>query len=221
MKSSLPASALATYVSRQINRFFPDRTPVSALHIRRILPETTRRLSRCAMASSSKYFFRGGRPHFDHLNSDQYAMFLYLLARVAAEGGGASGRKVATKIYLLNKALHAIDAYFEIAMPEVFLFAHPLGTVLGRATYGNYFVVMQNCTVGNIDSRYPVLGEGVVLCSGASVLGDSVAGDGVCVGAGSLLINARIPANCTVVGRGKDLRILKNRGSAWLSYFRP
>ena len=222
MICSLSHSELANYISRQLNHFFPDGTAVSALQIKKICPEALKRLgvSISATVNTNKYFWQHGQPWFDHLNSDQYAMFLYLLARVAGEDTSAKSKKVATKIFLLNKALHALDVYFEIKLPEIFLFAHPIGTVLGRADYGNYFMVMQNSTVGNIDSRYPVIGEKAMLCSGSSVLGHSVLKDAVCVGAGSLLINAQVPANSTVVGRGKELRILRNHPARWSNYFK-
>ena len=38
------------------------------------------------------------------------------------------------KLFLLNKALHGCDIYYEVALPSVFLLVHPLGTVLGRAS---------------------------------------------------------------------------------------
>ncbi len=219
MRNSLSLEGLSGYVARQLNQFFPDGRTVRSLAIKKLTPAALQRLETCMAACARKYFFRDGRPWFDHLHSDQYAMFLYLLARTSAEDGSAKGRELATKLFLLNKALHAADVYFEIQMPDIFLFAHPVGTVLGRATYGNYFVAMQNCTVGNVDNRYPQFGEKVVLCSGSMVLGACELGAGVCVGAGSLLVEARVPAYRTVIGRGKEIRILPGRTEKWRTYF--
>src|SRR5690606_10500928 len=85
---------------------------------------------------------------------------------------------------------------------------HPIGTVLGRAVYGNGFVVMQGCTVGNKGGSYPVLGERVVLCAGSSVIGNCKIGNDVCIGAGAQLIDREVPDGSTVVGHDTTLRIL-------------
>jgi len=162
-------------------------------------------------------FKRDGQPYFNHLFSDQYAMFLYL---VSNELGCEMGETdAATKVYLLNKMLHSIDVYYEVKLPEIFLFAHPIGTVLGRATYHNYLLVMQNCTVGNIDGVYPTLGKGCVLCAGAMVLGNCVLAEGVTIAAGSMAINLEIPANNVFIGRGSQYRFLKSDRPLWNHYF--
>ena len=220
MTTSLPSPALSNYVARQLDQFFPDGQPVPASMMYEMTAQALARLEPAIAASSNKYFQREGKPFFDHLHSDQYAMFLYLLARIVAKAGLPRAPQLATKLYLLNKALHGLDVYFEVQLPEVFLFAHPVGTVLGRAEYGNYFVVMQNCTVGNIDNRFPKIGEKVVLCSGSAVLGGCDLGAGACVGAGSLLVNVTIPAQRTVTGRGKEICILSEPSEKWRNYFR-
>ena len=48
-----------------------------------------------------------------------------------------SKEDLASKAYCLNKALHAIDVFYEVELPEIFFLEHPLGTVLGRAKYSN------------------------------------------------------------------------------------
>ncbi len=68
------------------------------------------------------------------------------------------GHPIADKAYALNKALHALDAFYEVELPDVFAVQHPVGTVLGRATYSDYFICYHNCTVGaNLDNDYPVV----------------------------------------------------------------
>lgn len=211
---------LAEYVTRQVNVFFPDKDAIRPAQAEAVLPRALQRLEVCLAASTMKYFHRDGRPYFNHLHSDQYAMFLYLLGSTAHQTGDAALTGLAAKSYLLNKALHGLDAFYEVNLPDIFCFAHPVGTVLGRANYANYFVAMQGCTVGNIAGKYPQFGEKVVLCSQASVLGACEFGNEVCVGAGSLIMNAKVPGNCTVVGRAQDIRILENRGDIWQRFFR-
>ena len=215
---ALPPARLARYVATQIARQMPDGQRGLAAQVARLLPVTLERFEHCLAGCRNSYFRREGRLFFDPLHSDQYAMFLYLLAHESGRGGEA-GRRLATKCFLLNKALHALDVWFEVELPSVFLFAHPVGTVLGRAEYGEGFLVMQNCTVGNVAGRYPRLGRHVILCAGASVMGDCRLGDEVCVGAGSLLINAEIPCGRTVVGRSPDHRMLPKPAELWRNYF--
>jgi len=205
MRPILSESSLAGYTARQLSHFFPDGTPLRDFQraLRSALPQVLPRLARIAVVSRPPMFHRGDEVIFDHLFSDQYAMYLYLLAR---EVGVHLGQpEVATKLYLLNKALHAIDAYYEIELPDIFTFMHPVGTVLGRAVYGERLVVMQNCTVGNVRDIYPVIGSEVTLCAGAMVLGATQLGDGVTVGAGAMIIGRKVPAGVTVVGRGASV----------------
>lgn len=218
LAGALPSARLARYVAAQIARLFPDGQRGLEAAIARHLPATLARLERCLAGCRNPYFRRDGELFFDHLQSDQYSMFLYLLSHEAAQGGEAE-RPLATKCFLLNKALHGLDVYFEVELPEVFLFAHPVGTVLGRAKYGEGFMAMQNCTVGNIGGYYPEFGRHVILCAGSVVLGASKLGDGVCVGAGTLLVNAEIPAGSTVIGRSPDVRVLREPTTLWRDYF--
>ena len=51
-------------------------------------------------------------------------------------------------IYYLNKILHSIDCYFEIKLPTKFGVEHPLGSVLGRASYSEGLFIYQGCTIG-------------------------------------------------------------------------
>jgi serine O-acetyltransferase len=145
-------------------------------------------------------------------------MFLYLLGHELARAGGSA--EVATKLYLLNKALHGIDVFYEVRLPRYFLFMHPLGTVLGRANYADYFVVLQNCTVGNVGGQYPSFGKGVMICAGASILGPAIVGEDVTIGAGSLIVNTDVPARSTAVGRGKEIRFISSETPLWRRYFR-
>ena len=217
MICSLSPADLGRYLEVQLNHFFPDPHPVEAAMLLRALPVALARLEKIQRVVQNKYYRHEGKPFFNHLNADHYATFLYLLAH--GLGGEMAGRGVATKVFLLNKALHALDVYFEVKLPEIFLFAHPVGTVLGRAQYGNYFVVTQNCTVGNVDGQYPVFGTGVVLLSNSSVLGRCRIGNDVCVGAGSLVINADIPGGHNAVGRAAELRAFPAKMPKWRNYF--
>jgi serine O-acetyltransferase len=80
---------------------------------------------------------------------------------------------------------------------------HGTGIVVGAfATIGDEVTIMQNVTVGRKvkdPDRAPRIGKGVLLSSGACVLGDVSIGDFAKIGAGSVVMSD-IPGGCTAVG---------------------
>jgi len=137
-------------------------------------------------------------------------MFLYLLSRSAFLAG--ADNQLPTKLFLLNKALHAIDAYFEVELPAVFLFVHPLGTVLGRGKYGDYLTVYQRCGVGSNHDVYPELGRLVTLHPGSSVLGRCKVGDNVSLATDSLLLDCNVESNNVYIGSPRDSLVKPRAG---------
>ena len=218
MESTLTRPQLSRYTAAQINGFFPDGNSVLPEQVGEILPRVLERLARCLEGIGSPYFRRAGKLFFNHLHSDQYSMYLYILANEAHCGEVASLPDLAVKSYLLNKALHGIEVFYQVKLPEVFWFAHAVGAVLGRASYGNRLVVMQGCTVGNKGGEYPVFGNRIVLCAKSTVLG-GVLGSDVCVGAGSLVIGETIPDNSIVVGSSPNLRVINKKSRLLDIYF--
>jgi serine O-acetyltransferase len=73
-----------------------------------------------------------------------------------------------------------------------------VGIVFAKATYGNYLVVYQNSTVGKNHGVAPVLGEGVVMYAGTSIIGGCQVGDGTILSQGTSLVNTDSPGHCTV-----------------------
>jgi serine O-acetyltransferase len=218
MKLTLTQSKLAAYTASQMNAFFPDGNMVAADCVSELLPRVLARLECCLGSIGNPYFSREGDLFFNHLHSDQYSMYLYILANEAHCGEVASLPDLAVKSYLLNKALHGIEVFYQVKLPEVFWFAHAVGAVLGRASYGNRLVVMQGCTVGNKGGEYPVFGNRIVLCAKSTVLG-GVLGSDVCVGAGSLVIGETIPDNSIVVGSSPNLRVINKKSRLLDIYF--
>lgn len=111
------------------------------------------------------------------------------------------------KVFYLNKLLNGIDVFYEVELPDIFLFSHPLGTVLGRASYSNHFLAYQGCTVGAARQSesgnkniYPVLGEYCALYKGAAILGSCHVGDNCKIFAHSLLIDQDLDANQIYIG---------------------
>jgi serine O-acetyltransferase len=202
VKSSLSEQQLAQYVYRQLSHSFDDGRALSADAIRQLLPTTLQRLEHCFTRIQNKYFFDGESARFNHLHGDQYAMFLYLLANTAHRAG--AGDDLPAKLFLLNKMLHGIDAFYEVELPSVFLFVHPLATVLGRARYDDYLLVYQRCGIGSNHDIYPRLGKHVTLRPGSAVLGDSVVGDNCTIAAESLLLDRQLDGNTVYIGNPRD-----------------
>ncbi len=211
MITNLDSQLLKSYVCHQLNNIFPDSNLEHNLSM--LDPKYMRialeRLERCFSAIKLKYYHQEGTAYFDHLNSDHYAMFLYLLANTVYKNHGP--KELCTKLFYLNKVLHGVDAFYSINLPEIFLFVHPVGTILGNAVYDDYFIVYQNCTIGaNQQGIYPVFSKGTVLYSKASVIGNCVIGSNVVFGANSLLIDTNIESNKLVVGSYPNHRVLTN-----------
>ena len=57
------------------------------------------------------------------------------------------------KIYYLNKIMNSVDLFYAIELPQKFGAEHPLGSVMGRAKYGDGFFFYQGCTVGGTDGK--------------------------------------------------------------------
>ena len=120
-------------------------------------------------------------------------------------GGGTS----ADQVYYLNKIMHGVDWFYAIDLPEHFSCEHPLGSVLGRANYGDYLFVYQGTTVGgnrrNNKLYYPTLGNNVILFANATVLGDTHIGNNVVISADSYLLNETIPDNSIAFGTSPNI----------------
>ena len=164
----------------------------------------------------NKRFFCDGRVQFSPYMSVQWMIFLYRLAHEIYKNGKTDTPKEADQIYYLNKIMHSNDWFYAVNLPTHFLCEHPLGSVLGRPQYGDYFFVYQGTTVGGGGNRsrgqlyYPVIGDNVILFANSTVLGNTHIGNNVVVSAESYIINEDIPDNCIVFGRSPNL-IVKSK----------
>jgi serine O-acetyltransferase len=80
---------------------------------------------------------------------------------------------------------------------------HATGIIIGAdSSIGDGATIMQNVTIGRGPDRplrAPRIGRGVLLASGASVIGDISIGDFAKIGAGAVVTHD-VPAGCTAVG---------------------
>ncbi len=200
--SSLAPAALAALACGQINALFPDGRPVAPAALQAAVPGALARLEHCFTHINNKYFFDGRQAVFDHLHGDQYAMWLYLLANQLYLDGADPA--ICKKLFLLNKSLHGCDIFYEIALPSVFLLVHPLGTVLGRASYADFLLVYQRVGVGSNHDVYPTLGRHLTLRPGSSVLGKGRVGDHCSIAAESLLLDRDLADHSLYIGNPRD-----------------
>ena len=184
----LERSALAGYVQSQVKNLLPlpDNDDLNLIDVH--LDEALRRVGRCI---DQVRMWRPGE--FDVLHSSQYCIFLYYLANTIWRR--EQQRSICTKLFLLNKALNAIDCFYEIELPDVFFIGHSVGIVLAKATYGNHLVLYQNSTVGKNHGNAPVLEHGVIMYPNTAIIGRCHVKAHTIVSQGTGIINQNTPGN--------------------------
>jgi len=208
LQKSISTDDLCTFTISQLNQFFPDNSIILLDDIRKQAEESLRRLEHCFSYVNDKYYFDGSTSVFNHLHGDQYATWLYLLSNEIYVSNG--NINVCEKLFLLNKMLHGCDIFYEVNLPSVFLLVHPLGTVLGRADYSDFFVVYQRCGIGSNHDIYPRLGKYLTMRPGSAILGDAEIQENCHMAAESFLIDKSLPANTLVYGPPGNQKMKRN-----------
>ena len=220
-RQSLKASDIAILVSKQLNNLVPDPFPVDPKSLEGLVAQSLDRVKNCFRWINNKYYTNDQEVLFDHLQSDHYCAFIYLLSNTAYKAGETA---MATKLFLINKYLHGLDLYFSVELPEVFMLVHPVGSVIGNASYGNFFVAYQNCTIGSTVKNgkyiYPVFGENVTMYARSVVIGNCEVGSNVVIGANSFILNSKIPSNSIVTGVYPELVVNQKEKIASPFFFR-
>jgi serine O-acetyltransferase len=201
MATSLPRAALAQYVAKQFENFFPDGRRVD--DVSDIVGVALDRTLNCFSSVRQKYYWKNDQADFNHLNSDHYAVFLYFLSNAAYK---ASNIEAASKAYLLNKTLHCVDIFYEIELPNIFVLQHPIGTVLGRAIYSDYLFVYQGCLVGaGIDGEMPRFNGPTVIFGDSKIVGACEIGANCWISLGTTLLDEQVPPDSVVRGTSPNL----------------
>ena len=155
---------------------------------------------------NNKYYHEGEVTRFNPLHVAQWTMFLYQIARKLYLRF-PNNIDLCDKIYGLSKCVSSADIYYEVKMPNIWLFDHPQGSVMGRAEYSDYLFFSQGCTVGNNRGRYPKLGKHITMLSNSKVLGDCMIGSYVILAANSYVIDEDIPSYSIVFGQHPNIVI--------------
>lgn len=214
LQMSISKDELKDYTSAQLKTFFPDKYKFEGKDIDNAIDIALERVEyNFKHITLTGYSFEHN-PYFYHLHSDQYSSYLYFLSNSLWE---LSGNKViCDKLILLNRALHGIWVTYKCCLPDIFLLSHPIGTILGNAEYADFLCVFQNVTVNTGTSLenadIPVMGKGVVLGVGSSILGNSSVGDRVTLTDVSIYKND-IPSNSSVYRDETGKIIIKKRSN--------
>jgi serine O-acetyltransferase len=166
VSEGLTKESIVTYLDNQLLNFFPDGKSSKDI-LNKNIDESLDR-----MMFSLKHVKLGGYTNFNILHSDLYAQFIYYVSNTVWKND--SDKLTASKLFYLNKALHGLNCMYDTELPDIFLLIHCVGSVLGKATYGDYFVACHNITVGSDRGYSPVIEKGVYMGPGSSIIGKSL-----------------------------------------------
>jgi serine O-acetyltransferase len=127
-----------------------------------------------------------------------------LLHRMAHRLYGAGWFLPARMVSQFSRTMTGIEIHPGATIGRRFFIDHGMGVVIGEtAEIGDDVLLYQGVTLGGTGKvtgkRHPTLGNGVVVGTGAKILGNIRIGDLSKVGAGSVVVRA-VPDRSTVVG---------------------
>ena len=127
-----------------------------------------------------------------------------LLHRMAHRLYGAGWFTPARMVSQFSRMVTGIEIHPGAAIGKRFFIDHGMGVVIGEtAEIGDDVLLYQGVTLGGTGKvtgkRHPTLGNGVVVGTGAKILGNIRIGDYSKVGAGSVVVRP-VPDQSTVVG---------------------
>lgn len=147
-------------------------------------------------------------PIINTIFSNGYTVFLYKLSNKLYKNNYI---ETASKIYYLNKIMNSVELFYEVEMPQNFFLDHPLGSVMGRAKYGEFFTFSQGCTVGENKGVYPRIGNFVTMMSNSKIVGKSIIGNNCIIAANTYVKDAIVPDDTIVFNNGKELVFKENK----------
>jgi serine O-acetyltransferase len=127
-----------------------------------------------------------------------------LLHRMAHRLYGAGWFTLARMVSQLSRSLTGIEIHPGATIGRRFFIDHGMGVVIGETSeIGDDVLLYQGVTLGGTGKehgkRHPTIGDGVVIGTGAKILGNIRIGDHAKVGAGSVVVRP-VPDDSTVIG---------------------
>lgn len=193
---SLDKDELQDYLIRQIDYRFPDKKTHFDFHdkmISKAFDEGLERTENCFNHISIRGYEKNGECYFNHLHMDQYSQFLYFFSNSLWKL--ADNQELCSKLILLNRDMSGCWFSYKAALPDIFVLAHPVGTVIGHINveFSDYLVILQNVTINSLPNSSLKLGKGLYLGAGAQIIGGGVIGNCVTIGAGTTVRNPNVP----------------------------
>lgn len=219
MQTEISQNDLVLLVIRQLESLFLPLTADEKDCLRQMILLALPRCEHCYLHTRFKRYTENGEARFNPYHSGQYAVFLYFLANTLRKQAAPERRSLADRLYFLNKALNGLELYYEVEMPSIFMLDHPVGTVIGRAEFSDYFAFSQNCTVGNNWDKYPRLGHHVAMLAGSKLIGNCRVGNHVILAANTCVIDTDIPDGSIVFGSSPHLTFKSRPVSFFESWF--
>ena len=215
---TIETADLTHYTMIQLNNIFPDKNIVTFDLIHDSVIEAQKRVYNNFSHIKSKYYRDGNRTLFNHLNGDHYCVYLYYLSNTLYRRNCLDW--LCCKVFLLNKLLHGIDAFYSLDLPEHFMVVHPLGTILGNAKYSNHMIFYQGVTVGaSVEGIYPEFKGNNILYSHSAVIGKLIVGNNSIIANGVRVVNKDIPTNVLVFRGNNDIEFKENKKNIIESIF--
>lgn len=201
MQLSLRTDDLLGYVFKQVNHFFPDGQAKPDDDVRKAYAFALERAEYCFSKVKIKGYQRNGNAYFNHLHADQYSAFLYFFANSLWKM--SQHKMLCDKLIVMNRSLHGIWFSYKGHLPDIFVFDHPIGAILGNAEYSDYLVVHQNVTVNTGAYQEggrvtPALGSWLFLAAGAKIIGDETVGNRVSIGVDACVYKKSVPDDTLV-----------------------
>lgn len=211
MELDLEYNELKKYVSKQLYHFFPDEYFEFNYTYDKLFNEAICRTEYCY--KYIKKFNKNGKTYFNHLNSDQYTMFIWFLSNTIWKE--TNNYIISNKLFYLNKILHGFSCMYDSDLPDIMYLYHCVGTVLGKAKYSNYFVAAHGCTVGANHGKYPIIGERVAMFPNSSIIGDCKVESNVSVGINATIFEKNIKRNTVIFVDNDGKTLLKQKQKSW------
>lgn len=219
MICSLSDNELTSYVRKQLNNYFPDNNIVEDKDIHQAVNVALKRLEKCFEHITINEYHKDGEVYFNHLHTDQYTQFLYFLGNTLWKAGG--DERICSKLVNLIRLISGMFVTYKCHLPEVFIFYHAVGSVIGNAEYSDYLVVFQNVTVNTGQSSdgetVPKLGKGLFLGAGAKIIGNEPVGSRVSIGVDACVYNQAIPDDYVVTMENNTKTVRKRVSDKCLS----
>ncbi|MDA9007957.1 serine O-acetyltransferase [Porticoccaceae bacterium] len=190
LAESFVDSPLAVHDAKSVITEAFDTDLTIAQSIRRDIEAAYERDAACQQYLMPLIYFKG----FQALQLYRVAHWLWLNERVALA------------LFFQNSISErfTVDIHPAAKLGSGIMIDHATGLVIGEtAVVGDDVSILHSVTLGGSGcqqgDRHPKIGNGVLLAAGAKVLGNITVGDGVKVGAGSLVLES-VPAHVTVAG---------------------